>query len=463
MATIKELKEQRAKIVDRSKGRIDNAEKEGRDFNEEESKQHNTDREEIEKLNNRIQRQEEAGGWQLDKPEDGSSDNPNPSMGAPRQDPDQKSYVRVEPSYNRYGRLQNFPATKEGYEQAVISGLWAMATIYGNRSAEKRLKERYGITIEMAQTEGTNTAGGYLVIPEFERAILDVRNRHGKFAQYAEPVAMGSNQRSQPKHAGVLTHYWVGEGVAPTESQAAWSNVVLDAKTVGAWARISSDLDDDSWVSVIDNLAFELGMAFSYAEDLAGFLGDGSATYGHHTGVITKVNDGNHTSSVYTAASGNTAFSTLDLTDFESMVGQAPEWVIEGGQAAWYISQPGYWASMARLMDAAGGNTKMDLGNGPELVFLGFPVRLVNVMNSTLTAQTSTNGLCLFGDLRRAAKFGRRSGVAVDVARELYIANRQIGVFGHERVAINVHTLDTVEADGTLTAGPIISLSTPGL
>ena len=460
MATIKELKEQRTSVIDRAKARIDKAESEGRTLNDEELKGHVADEREIKQLGERIERQESISGWQAENPAGAITDPPNPANNPPRNDPDRKTEVRVAPAYARYGRLKNFPQTQEGLRDAYIAGQWLAATVYGNRNADQWCRDN-GVKIEMAQTEGTNTAGGYLVIPEFERAILDVRDTHGIFSQYAESVALGSNQNSQPKRTGVLTAYWVDEGVAPTESQTSWGNVVMSPKTLGAWSRVSSELEQDAFTSVVDNLAFEIGMAFAYSEDYAGFLGDGSATYGHHTGVVTKVNDGNHTASVYTAATGHTAYSTLTMADFEGMLAKAPEWLLKSGMGAWYISAPGFWSSMARLADAAGGNTKADFGNGVQLQFLGYPVRLVSIMNSTLTAQVSTNGLCLFGDLRSAAKFGRRKGVTIDVARELYIANRQIAVFGHERVAINVHTLDTYKQDGTVGSGPIISLSTP--
>ena len=109
-----------------------------------------------------------------------------------------------------------------------------------------------------------------------------------------------------------------------------------------------------------------------------------------------------------TAITGNTAFSTLDLADFEAMVGKLP--MYPGIRPKWFISQAGWAASMMRLADAAGGNTMAMLAEGPTRMFLGYPVVISQSMNSTLTAQTSTPGLVHFGDLQMGAILGSRRG-----------------------------------------------------
>jgi HK97 family phage major capsid protein len=159
--------------------------------------------------------------------------------------------------------------------------------------------------------------------------------------------------------------------------------------------------------------------------------------------------------SKYTAISGNTAFSTLDRDDFEAMVGQLPQYA--EANAKWYISKAGWAASMLRLIDAAGGNTWRDLASGKrELSFLGYPVVIVQVMNTTLTAQTSTDGLAYFGDMRQSVTFGNRRGMSVFPSEHRYMELNQIGVRGLERFDINYHERGTASA-----AGSLIMLSTP--
>ena len=171
-----------------------------------------------------------------------------------------------------------------------------------------------------------------------------------------------------------------------------------------------------------------------------------------------EANDGNHTGALYTAATGNTSYGELDLADFENMAGQLPAYA--EANAAWYIHKVGYWRSMANLVDAAGGNNIADLGRGPERMFLGYPVRFVQVMNSTTDAQVSTAGLCVLGDLQLSSLVGNRQGIRSQVLLEKYADTREIGIIGDERVAINNHTV-TDPGDSTA-AGPVVVLKTPG-
>jgi HK97 family phage major capsid protein len=192
-------------------------------------------------------------------------------------------------------------------------------------------------------------------------------------------------------------------------------------------------------------------LKFAEKEDDCGFNGDGTSTYGGIVGLKNALLAG----ATKTAATGNTAFSTLDLADFEGMVGLLPSYARSG--AKWFISQAGWADSMLRLLNAGGGNTMVDLGNGPRLSFLGYEVVVSQKMNSTLTAQTSTNGLVFLGRLDLAATVGVKRGIRVSVLRELYAATRQTGLIIDQRMDINCHERGTASV-----SGPVVMLATPG-
>ena len=182
-------------------------------------------------------------------------------------------------------------------------------------------------------------------------------------------------------------------------------------------------------------------------------MGDGTSTYGGISGLITECTTA--TATIVTALTANTAFGTLDLVDFEAMIGKLPAY--PGIRPVWYIHKAGYAASMMRLIDAAGGNTISTLETGPNMAsFLGYPVQFVNVMNSTLTAQTSVKGACYFGDIAMATTLGDRRGVSVDVTTDRYFEYDQIGIKGTERFDINAH-----DVGDTSNAGAVIMLAFP--
>jgi HK97 family phage major capsid protein len=113
---------------------------------------------------------------------------------------------------------------------------------------------------------------------------------------------------------------------------------------------------------------------------------------------------------------------------------------------------------MLRLATAAGGNTTRELAAGAsEVQFMGYPVVFVEVMNNTTTAQTSTDGLVYFGNIRQGVDFGDRRGVTMDMSREVAFTTQQIAVLGTERFDIKVHDAGTASVSGS-----IVMLSTPG-
>jgi len=97
------------------------------------------------------------------------------------------------------------------------------------------------------------------------------------------------------------------------------------------------------------------------------------------------------------------------------------------------------------------------VAGGAPLQFLGFPVEIVQVMNSTTTAQTSTDGLVYLGNLQLAATMGTRRGISIQVDGSRYFEFDQLAIRGTERFDVNYHERGTASV-----AGPVIMLSTPG-
>jgi len=369
-------------------------------------------------------------------------DGSNPRDAQPQQQTRIQRRFRVKP-------LKGFADEEAAYR----SGMWFLGTILKNERAAQWCRENGAVAEERAQSTLSNTAGGALVIPEFERAIIDLRESYGVFRQKARFVSMASDTMTVPRRASGVTAYFVAENGEITESEKAWNQVSMTARKLAALTRYSSEIDEDSIVDMASDLASEIAYAFAVKEDQCGFLGTGTSTYGGISGLITECAAA--TATVVTSIAGNTAFSTLDLADFESMIGKLPSY--PGIQPEWYIHKAGWAASMMRLQDAAGGNTAEVLEGQRRMTFLGYPVNFVQVINSILTAQASTAGLCYFGDLSMAATFGERRGIRIKTSDQRYFEYDQLGIQGTERVDINIH-----DVGDTSSAGAMIMLATPG-
>lgn len=358
---------------------------------------------------------------------------------------------------HRFGALKAFKSEEDAY----TAGMFLLATIgrsapgrthlnqMGERAA-KWLVERGIDVYTRAQNEGASTAGGYLVIPAFEQAIIDLREQYGTFRRHVGVTPMASDTVSQPVRTGGLTAYWVNEAAQITESEKTWGQITLAAKKLGALSRFSSELNEDAIISIADDLAREMAYAFAIAEDAAGWNGDGTATYGGITGVRTKIITASHTASVYTPASGLDTFAEITKGDLEGTMGMLPKYVTN---PKWYVSQPGYVNMLLRLATAAGGVTATEMVNGVvNYNYMGFPVVIDQTLPKVLT-DLSDVAMAFFGDLSLAVKMGERRGITISLSDQRYWEYDQVGIRATERVDILPHSLGS-----TTDAGPIIAL-----
>ena len=354
----------------------------------------------------------------------------------------------------RSGTLRAFKGPEARYDAYASGQWWLMRLAEPESQMQTDAAKWCNDHLEhLAQSTVDNTKGGALVPDSFDTTVIDLRDTYGVARREFNVKPMTSDSDTQPRRVSGPTAYFMGDNSLITESDKDWDQVQLIARKIGCLSKISSELNEDAIIKVADDLAREFAYAFAKKEDQCGFLGDGTSTYCHIRGMITQCTAA--TASTVTALAANIAFSSLDLVDFESMIGKLPDYAEDG--AKWYIHKAGFAASMMRLVDAAGGNTAEMLAGKVTRYFLGYPVVTVSVMNSTLTDQTSTYGLCYLGDLNLAATLGDRRGIRTITSRERFMEYDQIGIQGTQRFAMNVH-----DVGDTSNPGPVIMLATPG-
>jgi HK97 family phage major capsid protein len=342
--------------------------------------------------------------------------------------------------------------------KAYRFGQFAAASLFKSEKAREFCKE-HGIAVK-AHSEGSLTAGGYLVPEEFEADLIDLREQYGVFRQHAKMVPMASDTKSRPRCTGGLTPYFVGENTAITESTKSWDRVSLTAKKLAVLTKISSELNEDSVIDLGNDLAQEISYAFAEKEDQCGFNGDGTSTYGGIVGVraaflnlsATRANIAG-----LVVGTGN-AYSELTLADFEAVVGRLPQYA-DTPNARWFCHRSFYWNVMIKLMLASGGVTEAEVSRQGRMVpFLGYPVVFSQIMPSV---EANDQVCAVFGDLAKAADFGDRRQTTLATSEHLNFAEDEIAIRGTERFDINVH--DVGNADGTAAnrvPGPVVALAT---
>lgn len=446
MKTLKQLREEKVDLIDKAQAVMDLAKNEARELNADEATE--VDRilgkgkagekdyleGEVHKIDQAIQRAEAVEMRMAELAKARARQTEPGSLSISVKDPIARQ---------RHGSLKGY----ENREEAFRAGCWFAATFLQHAKAEQYCRE-LGIHQAMSVAGGGAT-GGFVVPEEMERAIVRLVEKYGVFRQNCRNVPMTSDTLLIPRRTAGVNAYYVAEvPTSITESSPTLGQAQLVAKVLAVRTLLSRDLLEDAIIDVVNWVTEEIALAFAMAEDNAGFIGDGSQTYGGIVGLKNALLAGCQV----TATTGHTAFSSLTMGDFETMVGTLPTYALP--TAKWYFSQVGYWASAARLLDAAGGNTMAFLSSGPPVMqFLGFPVVISQVINSTTGAQSGAVGLAYFGALEQASTMGTRRGIETQILRELYAATRQVGIITSQRFDIVNH-----EVGSSTAAGPMLVL-----
>lgn len=304
---------------------------------------------------------------------------------------------------------------------------------------------------------GTSQAGGgALVTIEQVPSLIKLLESYGVFRASAMNMPMGAGATIQPKIDGLLTVYVPGEGGTVTGSDPSIGTISLVPKAMTALTGYSMELDEDSAIPLAEMLADLFARSFAYYEDLCGFLGDGTSTYFGFRGIAGALRAVDATIAnikSLVVGSGN-AYSELVLGDFESCVGNLPDFA-DNGEACWYAHRYFYWTVMVKLALAAGGVTATEIITNAatrQKSYLGYPVKFTQVMPR---AEANSQICTVFGNLRQGAQLGVRGGIEFAQSSDRYFDQGLIAVRGRNRVAVNVHGVGD-----TSKAGPIVGLIT---
>lgn len=346
---------------------------------------------------------------------------------------------------------------KDAKERAYRTGRYWLATIFRNQKSIQWCREN-GIQVR-GQNEAQNEKGAFLVIPEISSEIIDLREQYGIARQYARVWPMGSDVLTVPRRKTGVTASFYGEAAQVTAVEKTWDNVSLTARKLAVRVRYSKELDEDAIINIGDDLTNEIAYAFALKEDQCFFNGDGTATYGNIVGVREKLKGLSGTIANIAGlvvATGN-AYSEIVLSDFNKVVGRLPEYA-EGPNVAWFVSKT-FWAEvMQKLSVAAGGVTAEEIEGVRTKMFMGYPVVVSQVLPKT---EANSQVCALFGDLSKAAAFGDRKGLEIEVNPYSRMEYGEIEIFGNARFDINVHDIGNADATAAnREPGPVVGLIT---
>jgi HK97 family phage major capsid protein len=452
MEDILELKEERSYKLRAAKDLVERAEKEGRLPTDEEVKLIESYRQQAADIKKKIdqleehQRRKEALDAELE-----SMKRPEKRRVPETETQDQRRKPVIEFPY-RVRALRAFRSgatARENEERAYRCGQWALAMLWGSPAAKRWCRDN-DVQIR-AQTEGSNTAGGYLVPDEMANTIIDLREEYGVFRKYADVKPMGRDVMPIPKSTGHLTAYVVGEGESGTESSKAYANINLTARKLMVLCAYSSELDEDAVINIADDLARDAAWALAKLEDTIGFVGDGSAAHMGVKGVCTLIEDaGSSYKSYVQAATGHDTWAEIDVSDITTLMGALPQYA--DPNAAFFGSKVAINGVFSHLKATAGGNSIQTLSGRVTPDYLGYPLVVSQVMPNS-TSSMAGHVMLLHGDLKLAATIGDRRGITMKRSEEKGFSEDMVWIKVTTRTDIVVHGIgDTSEA------GPIVAL-----
>ena len=282
------------------------------------------------------------------------------------------------------------------------------------------------VTVAKALSEGTDSAGGYLVPEEFLAKVLDIAKDVGYIRKLGTVVTMKRDTLNIPVLSAKPSVSWVGEAGTINPAQPTFGQAALVAKKAGIIVPITSELLEDSGVDLINLLAKIFAEAFAEGEDDQAFTGDGTV----FTGVLSDTNV-----NTVTMTSGKTSFSDVTADDLINLVAAVPSRAAMNGR---FVMHRTILAKIKTLKDGNG----TYLFDPKDRTIWGYPVITSDVMPS-LSETAADTPFIIFGDLSYIY-LGDRKQMSVALADQATIGSDNlfekdmIAVRAIERIAINV-------------------------
>lgn len=361
---------------------------------------------------------------------------------APEVKEERSENVRIE-AVPFSGRLRAFERAEDAYKV----GMWFKAK--GGDADAKRWCEDHGV--EARALGGASGAGSNTVPDILSSTVIRLVDQYSAFAQNATNVAMPSDVLLFPRRTAGTTAYWVDENTAVTASDPSMNQVTLTAKKVTGAVVVSSELLQDSIVSISDFIAAELALTLSNAVEAAAWSGNPSnapAVAGlvtSYTGGLLASSAATYAASLVTAA-GDTP-DEVTKANLLAMMAAVPQHSRQG--AKWFCS-PFFFATCMQNLDLAqGGSVGLSQGMGPT--FLGSEV----VLTDRLPSGADSTGaiMALYGNMANSSYYGIRRAIEIASSDQVNFLSDQTVIRAVARVAITHANLGT-----STVAGPIIGL-----
>lgn len=251
-------------------------------------------------------------------------------------------------------------------------------------------------------SEGTTTAGGFLVPEEFVAEILRLAPEYGVIRSQARIIPMKYDVINIPAAGTTLqSAIWTNEAASIKQTDPTFRQVTLTINKLAALPKVTNELLADADVSVIQYLAEIIAEAFAKEEDNQAFNGSGAPFVGvlQATGAPTS------------PQAGGTAAQSLSYQDLVLATGDIYSNALSN--AKFYFNRS-MNAHIRALITTAGapifGATAKEIA--------GYPIVDTEMLPMKPNAVAASTAYAIFGDLRKGVAMGERGSMTMKISEE---------------------------------------------
>jgi HK97 family phage major capsid protein len=357
--------------------------------------------------------------------------------------------IRIDGAKSAYkARIREGKSVFTDVDEAEAFGAWArLAIANADRRSDYSQKDNDLDIIGKVMTGTVNTAGGALVPDEFVPQLLFLTEKYGVARKVANVTRMSRDVQTFPRMTGVQAFAFAAQGGSISAGDPSFDNVELTARKAGRITRVSSEVLEDSAISISDVIATQMAESYAKLLDQCYFIGDGTSTYGTFTGLVAALPSG-----AYIAQGTSNTWSAQVIADFTGLLGSVEN--VDISRCAFVCSRQYYFQVMMKLDVSASQFKDLRTGNigNADGVFLGFPVYFSQVLP---TATATSQRPVYFGDFAGASMIGERRDLRIESSDQRYWDTDEVGFKATARFSVAVH------GDGKgSTYGPIVALKT---
>lgn len=295
----------------------------------------------------------------------------------------------------------------------------------GDQAARQRIMDSYGDALieGKAMTEGTGSAGGFLVTPQYLGGIAELRLAEARLRNILPSLSVTTDEVILTQQTGGLTAGWVAELAAKPGQDMTFAQVTTNVFTAAGLATVSNQLLRDSRPAVDGLINSELAKRLNIVEELAIISGSGT---GQPRGIL-------NTSGINSVVLSVTTIPELLDAIVDAMAAVETNYL---GSASHIVMHPRTWARLLKARDAntyiySVGGTRPNEGQPGQSLF-GIPVVLTPNIPTNLGAGTNESRV-IVGNFSEGLILDRE-GIVIEDSSHVYFTTNQTVFRGEMRM-----------------------------